>query len=78
MGLAAEPGEPPVELLGARRPGNTDAMYSLGVLLAELLDPPDADGARHWYEQAAEAGDTDAMRNLGILLEKLDPPDQLG
>lgn len=53
-------------------------MYSLGVLLAELLDPPDADGARHWYEQAAEAGDTDAMRNLGILLEKLDPPDQLG
>ncbi|MEW1913968.1 hypothetical protein AB0442_37030 [Kitasatospora sp. NPDC085895] len=39
MSLAAESGEPPVELLEARRPGDTDAMYNLGILL-ETLDPP--------------------------------------
>ena len=50
-------------------------MYNLGVLLATLLDPPELDQARYWYEQAAAAGDTGAMYNLGLLAERLDPPD---
>jgi hypothetical protein len=68
----------PAQLLASRQAaagGDTDAMYNLGVLLATLLDPPELDEARYWYEQAA-AGHTDAMRNLGLLLAtQLDPPD---
>ncbi|MCQ1948804.1 trypsin-like peptidase domain-containing protein [Arthrobacter sp. zg-Y859] len=56
--------------------GETNAMNNLGVLLSERLDPPDLDGARHWYTQAANAGQTSAMNNLGVLLSHLlDPPE---
>jgi hypothetical protein len=55
--------------------GDTDAMYSLGYLLANELDPPQVDDARTWYGRAAEAGNTNAMHNLGILLaNRVDPP----
>src|SRR5215207_7831931 len=52
-------------------------MLTLGLLLADRLDPPDLGQARHWFEQAATAGDTDAMVKLGLLLaDRLDPPDR--
>jgi Flp pilus assembly protein TadD len=42
-------------------------MNNLGGLLAGL-EPPDLDGAHHWWEQAANAGDTNAMVNLSPVL----------
>jgi TPR repeat protein len=48
--------------------GNVNAMFSLGVLLADHQDPPKLAAARHWYEKAAAAGNTNAMVNLGVLL----------
>jgi hypothetical protein len=69
----------PTALLASRQAaaaGHTGAMFTLGLLLADRLDPPDLDQARHWFEQAAAAGHTDAMINLGDLLAtRLDPPD---
>jgi TPR repeat protein len=44
-------------------------MVNLAVLL-EDADPPDLDGAWHWFRQAAEAGSCDAMFGLGMLLEE--------
>jgi TPR repeat protein len=56
--------------------GNVNAMFSLGVLLADHQDPPKLAAARHWYEKAAAAGNTNAMVNLGVLLaERSEPPD---
>ena len=49
--------------------GNSDAMYNLGVFLAES-DPV---AARGWYERAVAAGHTRAMNNLGVLLKDSDP-----
>jgi TPR repeat protein/DNA polymerase III delta prime subunit len=49
--------------------GDTRAMFNFGVLL-QTADPPDLDGARHWFQKAAEAGDMYAMNNLADLLEK--------
>jgi TPR repeat protein len=73
--------EPPSDLaerrdtwLQAADAGNVDAMYALGYLHAEWVQPPDLDTARHWYEQAAEAGNTDAMVALMTLyLHKVRP-----
>jgi TPR repeat protein len=63
----------------AAQAGNTYAMFFLGALLADGLDPLDVTGARHWYEMAAQAGNTDATRWLGALLaDWLDPPDLTG
>ncbi|MBT2612730.1 bifunctional trypsin-like peptidase domain-containing/SEL1-like repeat protein, partial [Streptomyces sp. ISL-87] len=67
---AYQRGNRPVSISGFERTaqtGVTSAMFNLGVLLAGQ-DPPDLDGARHWWEKAAQTGDTDAMRNLGVLL----------
>ena len=56
--------------------GDAGAMYNLGNLLADRLDPPDLVGARHWYEKAADTGHANAMYNLGFLLaDQLRPPD---
>jgi TPR repeat protein len=52
----------------AAEAGDLDARYNLGLLLADLLDPPDLEAARGWYERAAQAGDSqarDALRQLG-------------
>gem|GEM_PF-3545559 len=47
--------------------------------LETKIDPPDLDGARDWYQRAADAGNTDAMNNYGVLLAtRLDPPDLAG
>ena len=35
--------------------------------LETKIDPPDLDGARDWYQRAADAGNTDAMLSLGSL-----------
>ncbi|MER6474601.1 tetratricopeptide repeat protein, partial [Streptomyces collinus] len=40
-------------------------MFNLGNL---LHDEGDTEGARTWWQRAADAGDTDAMFNLGNLL----------
>jgi TPR repeat protein len=48
--------------------GHAGAMFSVGVLFAHHLNPPDLPAARRWYEQAAAAGDTEAMYNLGYLI----------
>jgi TPR repeat protein len=48
--------------------GVTEAMYNLGLLLANRWDPPQLDQARTWYEKAADAGNTSAMSNLAVLL----------
>ena len=59
----------------AANAGNTDAMFNLGFLLADQVDPPQLEEARRWYEQAANAGNTDAMFNLGFLLaDQVEPP----
>ena len=51
-------------------------MFNLGVLYAQLMDPPDLDAVRRWWERAADAGDSEAMFNLGVLYAQLmDPPD---
>jgi TPR repeat protein len=56
--------------------GDASAQYSLGLLLAHQMDPPDLDGARTWWTRAAEGGHTGAQFNLGMLLEDdLNPPD---
>ena len=63
----------------AAEAGDTRAQFSLGVLLADRLDPPDLAGARTWLTRAAEAGDTGAQSSLGVLLaDGLDPPDLAG
>jgi TPR repeat protein len=50
-------------------------MTKLGVLLV-LLDPPEVDAARQWFERAAEAGDAEAMIQLGVLrVTQVEPPD---
>ena len=54
--------------------GIPGGMFFLGVILNDQ-DPPDVEGARHWWQQAAEAGHTAAMTQLGILLENQEPPD---
>ncbi|MFC8380836.1 tetratricopeptide repeat protein [Nocardia sp. NPDC057272] len=48
--------------------GNRDAMFNLGVLLAQRDDCGDL--AEAWYEKAAEAGHSQAMVNLGVLLKR--------
>jgi hypothetical protein len=47
-----------------RHPPRHRPVYSLGSLLANVLDPPDLAGARRWWLQAAEAGHTGAADNL--------------
>lgn len=47
--------------------GDTSAFIELGRLLIEK-DPPDLEGARHWFEKAATAGNVDAMRTLATLV----------
>jgi TPR repeat protein len=58
----------------AAEAGYPDAMAKLAWLQVQL-QPPDLDGARHWWEQAAEAGHTNAMTNLAALLASADTPD---
>jgi Trypsin-co-occurring domain 2/Sel1 repeat len=61
----------PIELAG-----HTGAMFALGLLLADRVDPPELDQARTWWQKAAEAGHTGAMLGLGVLLEdRVDPPE---
>ena len=56
--------------------GYGEAQFSLAVLLAECLNPPDLAGARSWYIKAAEAGDAAAQFRLGTLLaDRMNPPD---
>ena len=57
----------------AAEAGNTSAMFNLGYLLEDRVDPPELDQARDWYQKAAEAGNTYAMFNLGNLLKDNDP-----
>jgi hypothetical protein len=38
-------------------------MNNLRVLLANQLDPPELDKARHWWEQAANTDHTNATVN---------------
>ena len=47
--------------------GDSDAMFELGLLYANSMQPPDLDAARRWWERAADAGNSDAMFNLGHL-----------
>ncbi|MGW5301707.1 protein kinase domain-containing protein [Rhodococcus aetherivorans] len=47
--------------------GDTSAFLELGRLLIEK-DPPDLEGARHWFEKAATAGNVDAMCTLATLV----------
>jgi TPR repeat protein len=55
--------------------GDADAMDNLAGLLAYMLDPPQFDEARTWWERAAEAGVAGAMFNLGALfVDDVDPP----
>ncbi|MFG2291727.1 protein kinase [Streptomyces sp. NPDC048603] len=49
----------------AAEAGNTDAMFSLALLLAE---DDRLDEAETWCRKAAEVGNTDAMTGLGLLL----------
>ena len=56
--------------------GERRGMFNLGVLLADVVQPPDLAGARRTYEDAVKAGHPGAALNLGILLTmKIDPPD---
>ena len=75
-------GNTPVAVAASRcaaEAGHTDAQYSLGVLLATELDPPDLAGARSWWTRAAEAGHSDAQYGLGVLLAtRLNPRDPAG
>ncbi len=57
----------------AAKSGNTDAMYTLGLLLEE---DGEAQQARTWYMRAAVADHTDAMACLSILLEEAGEVDQ--
>ncbi|MFF4012395.1 tetratricopeptide repeat protein [Streptomyces sp. NPDC001717] len=50
----------------AAEAGDSDAMFSLALLLAEA---DRIDEAETWYRKAADAGNTDAMNGLGLLLE---------
>ncbi|SDB94493.1 hypothetical protein GA0111570_11115 [Raineyella antarctica] len=53
----------------AAEAGDTDAMYNPGVLLADVLDPPDLAQARHWYTTAAGPIDAiESLRNLPLVL----------
>ena len=47
--------------------GDRDAMYARGYQYSNETDPPDLDGARRWYERAANAGHSGAMQALGVL-----------
>lgn len=82
-GMAKDPADryPTASALAQALPTPTvdvTAMVELGDLLSGK-EPPDLEGARHWYEQAAGAGNTDAMNNLGHLLAyRLDPPNTDG
>ena len=62
----------------AAEAGDPEAMAKLAWLLQEDRKPSDLDGARHWWERAAEAGHAIAMNNLAALLRKQDPPDTDG
>jgi TPR repeat protein len=44
--------------------GDTDAMYGLGVLYAQLMDAPDLNAARGWWERAAALGHMEAARKM--------------
>jgi TPR repeat protein len=57
--------------------GDTSAMFNLGNLHANRLDPRDLDQARRWYQRAAESGDAAAMFNLGNLLVNRHHPPEL-
>ncbi|WP_448699759.1 serine/threonine-protein kinase [Streptomyces avidinii] len=50
----------------AAEAGDSDAMFSLALLLTEA---DRIDEAETWYRKAADAGNTDAMHGLGFLLE---------
>jgi TPR repeat protein len=51
-------------------------MFNLGHLYAELMQPPDLDAARHWWERAADTRHSEAMFNLAYLYANLiQPPD---
>jgi hypothetical protein len=51
-------------------------MQALGVLYAHIMEQPDLDAARRWYERAADAGRSGAMTALGDLYAQLiQPPD---
>jgi TPR repeat protein len=74
-------GNIPVAVAASRRAaeaGNAEASYSLGVLLATGLDPPDLAGARTWWTRIADAGHTNAQYGLGVLATRLDPRDPVG
>jgi TPR repeat protein len=49
----------------AAQAGHTDAMFNLGVVLAERGGPDDQEEAERWYRQAAAADDTDAHLDPG-------------
>ena len=83
VGLAAYlQGNVPAAIAANRRAvaeGHGEALFNLGVLLADCLNPPDLAQARQWYTKAAQAGDAGARFNLGVLLaDRLDPPDLAG
>ena len=62
-------GGPPLDHEGGRgRCYQSPAQSSLGLFLATLAQPPDLEGARHWYTKAAEAGSTKAQYRLAVLL----------
>ena len=64
------------QLEAAAEAGDSDAMYNLGYLHAELKVPFDLDVAESWYQRAAHAGNSAAMRNLALLLaDRKQPPD---
>jgi TPR repeat protein len=59
----------------AAEAGHPRAQLSLGILLADLLDPPQLQEASTWYTVAAAAGQVDAQYRLAVLLaERIDPP----
>ena len=72
-------GQVPVAIVASHRAaeaGNTGAQYTLGVLLADRLEPPEMAAALGWYAKAAEAGHIAAQYDLGMLLaDRLDPPE---
>ena len=54
--------------LAAAKDGDTDAMYTLGLMYANGEDVIEDDKeAVKWYRKAAELGHADAMFNLGVM-----------
>ncbi|MHA7191941.1 hypothetical protein ACX80N_16780 [Arthrobacter sp. MDT2-16] len=63
----------------AIRSGSTTALYNLGNLLADQLNPPNVELARKSWELASLSGNTSAQYNLGnLLVTRLNPPDVEG